>query len=139
MFINIRGRNGAWNNGKCRWLSKHFPKEKIYSPHNDYRTTYPRAILRGFKNKICEAQQKNEKVRMIATSMGGFFANILIIKHFEIITVMINPSRLPVVTLGGQDDAPSEICRNMSIFSKNRCCMIGLRDAACIWCAQQMV
>lgn len=39
MFINIRGKNGAWNNGKCRWLSKHF--EKDYIKKRSY-TTYGR-------------------------------------------------------------------------------------------------
>lgn len=111
MFINIHGRNGKWNNNKYLWLREHFTDEEIYSPQNDYGNAHPEDIIEDLEKQIGKAKAENKKIRILATSMGAFFADILNIRYPEITTVMVNPSFLPFVNLRGDDEVPLDICR----------------------------
>lgn len=107
MIVNIHGFESSGDNSKYKWLKENYDCE-IYSPTFDYRNTNPRIVLKTLRDKINAVQRENpsEPIKIVGSSLGGFFANILNVMLPHARTVMLNPSLLPFLTLGKRYDLP---------------------------------
>lgn len=107
MIINIHGFESSGENSKYKWLKENYDCV-IYSPTFDYRNTNPRIVIKTLRDKINAARRENpsEPVKIVGSSLGGFFANILNVIFPNARTVMLNPCLLPFLTLGEKHDLP---------------------------------
>lgn len=108
MIVNIHGFESNGENNKYQWLRENYSCE-IYSPTFDYRNTNPRIVLKTLREKITETERDadgTEPVRILGSSLGGFFANILNVLFPTARTVLLNPCFFPFLSLGGKHDLP---------------------------------
>lgn len=106
IIVNIHGFESSGENSKYKWLKNNYSCE-IYSPTFDYRNTNPRIVLKTLRGRITEAERAGEgPVRIIGSSLGGFFANILNIIFPHARTVLLNPCLFPFLSLGSKYDLP---------------------------------
>ncbi len=107
MIVNIHGFESSGENSKYKWLKENYDCE-IDSPTFDYRNTTPRIVLKALRDKINAVQREkpSEPIKIVGSSLGGFFANILNVIFPNARTVMLNPSLLPFLTLGKKYDLP---------------------------------
>lgn len=95
MIINIHGFGGDKENSVYRWLKSARPSEIIYGKTYDYLTSQPETILDHYRLVLFDAINRGEKVGVIGTSWGGFFAYCLNADFPEVPTILINPSLNP--------------------------------------------
>ncbi len=108
MIVNIHGFESNGDNAKYKWLQDNYSCE-IYSPTFDYRNTNPRIVLKTLRARINETERSaggTDQVRILGSSLGGFFANILNVIFPTVRTVLINPCFFPFISLGSKYDLP---------------------------------
>ncbi len=112
MIINIHGFESSGENGKYKWLTENYGCP-VYSPTFDYRHTNPRIVLKTLRDKIGEAKRADaaEPVKIIGSSLGGFFANILNIIFPDSRAVLLNPCFFPFLSLGAKHDLAVWLCK----------------------------
>ena len=94
MIINIHGFGGRGDNQKYHWLKKKYPNETIYYKNFDYENENPEFIFSHYLSIIRENINK-EKIKIMATSWGGFFGYCLSCVYNNIPTILINPNLNP--------------------------------------------
>ena len=110
MLLNIHGFDGHCWNTKYEFLKKNFPEENIVSLQLDYAAESPDEVMERLRKAIAENQRPEESLRIVGSSLGGFFAYCLN-ASYGAAAVLINPSLLPFITLKGFHDVDTELCR----------------------------
>ncbi len=94
MIIYIHGFGSSGEGMKAKILKEAFKDENFIAPSLSY---VPELAIQTLK-EIITAFSKNEKVHLIGSSLGGYYA-IYLAEHFNIPAVLINPSTKPILTL----------------------------------------
>lgn len=95
MIINIHGFGGQGANTKYMWLRAAYPNEEIYYKTFDYSREAPEFILSHYADRVREGIARGEKIKIVGTSWGGFFAYCLNAMFPDSPTILINPSLNP--------------------------------------------
>lgn len=91
MIIYIHGFSSSANSTKGQILKDYFAgKEKVLTPGLPEEPDKTIKVLEDLINSA-----KNEKVMLIGSSLGGFYALVLHSKYKNISTVLINPALYP--------------------------------------------
>ena len=98
MIINIHGFGGNKENSVYRWLKKERPDEEIYGKTYDYASAQPDAVLDYYRMVVSKEVNHGNRVGIIGTSWGGFFAYCLNAEFPELNTILINPMLNPHLT-----------------------------------------
>jgi predicted esterase YcpF (UPF0227 family) len=100
MIINIHGFNGRWDNSKYRWFCANAGRHNIYSPAIDYPNEKPHDILNRLLDRISlrAGETLDEKIYVLGSSLGGFFARRINQICPFVTAILINPSLAPFLT-----------------------------------------
>jgi uncharacterized protein len=95
MVIYIHGFSSSANSTKGQILKEYFVgKEKVLTPGLPEEPDKTIEVLEELINSA-----KNEKIMLIGSSLGGFYALVLHSKYENLKTVLINPALFPWIQL----------------------------------------
>lgn len=99
MIVYLHGFNSSGGSAKAAWLREHLPDIDVLSP------TYPAhvadeasKVLRDYFARLRRERLKNEKLLLVGSSMGGFWARYLA-PALGAGMVLINPAMHPETSL----------------------------------------
>ena len=95
MILFIHGFGSSGDSFKANLVRKYFKKEGVLSPSLSY---VPELAMGTLKEIIELCLKKDEKVYLLGSSLGGFYATYLS-SLYELKSVLINPAVMPHVTL----------------------------------------
>lgn len=95
MLLYIHGFNSSPQSFKAtcykQWLSEYYPRLTVAVP---YLKPYPKESIEQLQAIIEPALTQNEKVGLVGSSLGGYYATWLA-EHYNLRAVLINPSIRP--------------------------------------------
>jgi len=94
MIIYIHGFGSSGQSAKVKILKEEFKDESFIAPSLSYVPELAIGTLKELITAFC----KHEKVYLIGSSLGGYYA-IYLADYFKIPAVLINPSTKPTITL----------------------------------------
>lgn len=97
IYIHGFGSNGLGN--KVKILKEFFKKDNFIAPTLSH---IPELAIETLKELIIEFQ-KNEKVYLIGSSLGGYYT-IYLSNLFNILGVLINPAINPIASLSSRKE-----------------------------------
>jgi predicted esterase YcpF (UPF0227 family) len=94
MIIYIHGFGSSGHGGKATLFKEYF-KENILLPSLSY---VPQLAIHTLEQLIEMLQKNNEKVHLVGSSLGGFYA-LHLANKYDLKAVLINPAIYPFQTL----------------------------------------
>lgn len=95
MIIYIHGFRSTGEGNKAKLLRQYFPTEKIVALDLKHQ---PFTDIADLQDIITDAKIDNEKILLIGSSLGGFYARYLAARN-NVTAVLINPSDTPHLSL----------------------------------------
>ncbi|XPV69763.1 MAG: YqiA/YcfP family alpha/beta fold hydrolase [Halarcobacter sp.] len=94
MILYIHGFGSSGNGGKATLFREYF-EDEVIAPSLSY---VPNLAIDTLEQIIEMLQAKNEKVALVGSSLGGYYA-IYLANKYDLKAVLINPSIYPYKTL----------------------------------------
>jgi len=91
MIIFIHGYGTSGKGGNAALLQSRFGKDEVYVPALKHK---PLQDMQDISNKILDCFFEGEKVILVGSSLGGFYARILA-AQFGVSAALINPAYTP--------------------------------------------
>jgi len=99
MIIYLHGFNSGGQSQKAAWLREHLTPAPVYAPdYPAHRAREALRVLRKFIRRLRRENPRDDKLMLIGSSLGGFWAQRLA-PEFGARIVLINPSMRPDETL----------------------------------------
>jgi predicted esterase YcpF (UPF0227 family) len=99
MIIYLHGFNSGGQSQKAAWLREHLAPAPVFAPdYPAHRAREALRVLRKFLRRLRRENPQDDKLMLIGSSLGGFWAQVLA-AEFGARIVLINPSMRPDETL----------------------------------------
>ena len=99
MIIYLHGFNSGGQSQKAAWLREHLAPVPVFAPtYPAHRAREALRVLRKFLRRLRRENPQDDKLMLIGSSLGGFWAQVLAVE-FGARIVLINPSLRPDETL----------------------------------------